>query len=263
MRWARDGFLLLVFMLILRLLHHPRAEAVAGVALIAGSVWFVERAHRSSVWLRAAWMRRLHEGDAITLTLPFRGRWKALGCGPNAEKNHHLAARDQWFAVDWVRVDGESMGSEVLCPVDGVVVHLEDGHTDAARAWWTRRVNRRSPAGNYVTVEVTRKPLSEVDSAHSGASLHPVGSVHNTERMVFVLLCHLQRGSVRVAVGQSVGVGEVLGLCGNSGNSSRPHVHIHAQDRAQIAVGRGKGVPIRFRELQDEDWIEPGTEVTV
>jgi murein DD-endopeptidase MepM/ murein hydrolase activator NlpD len=37
---------------------------------------------------------------------------------------------------------------------------------------------------------------------------------------------HLQRGSVRVAVGARVRRGEVLGRCGNSGNAGTPHLHL-------------------------------------
>lgn len=47
-----------------------------------------------------------------------------------------------------------------------------------------------------------------------------------------VALCHLQRGSLRVHMGQSVVRGEPLACCGNSGNSTEPHVHLQAMDDA-------------------------------
>ena len=46
---------------------------------------------------------------------------------------------------------------------------------------------------------------------------------------LFSLVAHLQRGSVKVVEGQTVRQGELLGLCGNSGRSSRPHVHFQLQ----------------------------------
>ena len=59
-----------------------------------------------------------------------------------------------------------------------------------------------------------------------------------------VAVCHLQRGSVAVHPGQHVRVGEVLGRCGNSGNSTEPHVHLQATDRAD--AGHARPVPIAF-----------------
>jgi hypothetical protein len=44
-----------------------------------------------------------------------------------------------------------------------------------------------------------------------------------------VLLAHLKRGSVVVQPGQRVAVGDRLGAVGNSGNTSEPHLHVHAQ----------------------------------
>ena len=53
---------------------------------------------------------------------------------------------------------------------------------------------------------------------------------------VFVALCHLQRGTVSVAVGEQVEVGQELARCGNSGNSTEPHLHLQAIDRLDVAT---------------------------
>ena len=55
-----------------------------------------------------------------------------------------------------------------------------------------------------------------------------------------VLYAHLKSGSVRVRVGDTVEVGTVLGLLGNSGNSFGPHLHF------QVSTGlamSGQGMP--------------------
>lgn len=44
-----------------------------------------------------------------------------------------------------------------------------------------------------------------------------------------VALAHLRQGSLRVAQGDQVEVGDPIGEMGNSGASSEPHLHIHAQ----------------------------------
>lgn len=44
------------------------------------------------------------------------------------------------------------------------------------------------------------------------------------------MLAHSQHGTVEVEKGQEVSAGEVLGLAGNSGNSSEPHIHFHVAD---------------------------------
>lgn len=57
-----------------------------------------------------------------------------------------------------------------------------------------------------------------------------------SERGTFVALCHLQRGSVQVSVGEIVRTGQPVGACGNSGNSTEPHLHLQAQDAPDPAA---------------------------
>ncbi|PSF08122.1 M23 family metallopeptidase [Marinobacter halophilus] len=46
---------------------------------------------------------------------------------------------------------------------------------------------------------------------------------------VFAILAHLRQGSIAVATGDRITTGDLLGQMGNSGNSSEPHLHLHAQ----------------------------------
>jgi murein DD-endopeptidase MepM/ murein hydrolase activator NlpD len=48
-----------------------------------------------------------------------------------------------------------------------------------------------------------------------------------------------------MAVGDRVQEGDVLGGCGNSGNSTEPHVHVQVTD--SIDWDRARGLPLRFR----------------
>src|SRR5699024_315037 len=61
---------------------------------------------------------------------------------------------------------------------------------------------------------------------------------------VFVALCHLRRGSIAVRPGQAVRIGERLADCGNSGNSTEPHLHLQAMSAPDPTSARA--VPFTF-----------------
>jgi len=45
--------------------------------------------------------------------------------------------------------------------------------------------------------------------------------------------------SIQVKQGQKIKQGDLLGLCGNSGNSSEPHLHFHIQNVENIIYATG------------------------
>ena len=45
--------------------------------------------------------------------------------------------------------------------------------------------------------------------------------------------------------------GQVIGLCGNSGNSTEPHLHYHLQNKPSI--GDGDGLPAQFKNYYAND----------
>jgi urea transporter len=55
---------------------------------------------------------------------------------------------------------------------------------------------------------------------------------HNPSR--FSMVCHLAAGSSRFREGDYVRKGDMIGLCGNSGRSSTPHLHFHLQNTSRI-----------------------------
>jgi murein DD-endopeptidase MepM/ murein hydrolase activator NlpD len=65
----------------------------------------------------------------------------------------------------------------------------------------------------------------------------------------FVALAHLRTGSIRVAIGQEVTAGQPVAECGNSGNSTQPHVHVQVMDSPDLSVARG--VPMAFRRFRE------------
>ena len=64
---------------------------------------------------------------------------------------------------------------------------------------------------------------------------------------VYAVLAHLRRGSVRVRKGQSVRAGDLLAECGNSGNSTEPHLHFQLMDHPNPLFAAG--LPVRFERF--------------
>ena len=83
----------------------------------------------------------------------------------------------------------------------------------------------------------------------------------------FAFYAHMQPGSVRVKVGDTVKTGQVLGLLGNSGNTDTPHLHFHVMDGPSPLVANG--LPYVFMgftgqgRLTDEQLLFTGGTVTI
>jgi len=65
---------------------------------------------------------------------------------------------------------------------------------------------------------------------------------------VYAMYAHLQPGSLRVKLGQRVTRGQVLGLVGNTGNSSQPHLHFQLMDRNSPLAS--EGIPYSLEEYR-------------
>lgn len=169
----------------------------------------------------------LPPSDSQRLAFPLRnGRFLVAQGGGNTLLNHHAGHPEQRYAADITalypagfRARGllpadpsryAIFGAPLTSPCDGSVESLQDGLPDLNPP----TADPGQPAGNHVVL------------ACDGLRVE---------------LAHLRQGSVRVQAGQRVSVGTLLGEVGNSGNSSEPHLHIHA-----VAADSGEGVPIRF-----------------
>ena len=81
--------------------------------------------------------------------------------------------------------------------------------------------------------------------------------------MTYLLIAHLKPGSVLVRAGDRVREGQPIGLCGNSGNTSEPHIHIHhqRQDPKGRPINFSEGLPLYFRDHDGAAMPEGGVEV--
>lgn len=151
----------------------------------------------------------------IPLGLPFKGSWSVFWGGDNAKVNHHVRENSQRRAADLLitgaggksfKGDGKlnhdyyAYGQEILAVADGKVIAAIDGVPDNIPG----SMNPYMVCGNTVIIEHDPK--------------------------LFSAYCHLQRGTVAVKLDQKVRRGDRLGLCGNSGHSSEPHLHFQLQD---------------------------------
>jgi hypothetical protein len=190
---------------------------------------------------------------AVDVAFPLRqGTYLVANGGRIELRNAHLmtlteqrfrAYRGQSFGVDLVRIDRLGrrarglqpsdpaeytiFGDSVFAPCAGHVVRATDGLADQP----VPEVDRAHMAGNYVLLNCGD---------------------------AWVLLGHLRASSVRVSAGETVLVGAPLGRVGNTGNTSEPHLHIHAQRPGTDAMPLGgEPLPIRFdgRRLARNDRI--------
>ncbi|TDT33141.1 M23 family metallopeptidase [Naumannella halotolerans] len=107
-------------------------------------------------------------------------------------------------------------GRPVHAVVDGIVVAARDDLPD-------HRAQRGLPSVTYALTQGRR--AAQGWQAMAGNHL-----LIQQRPGVVVAVCHLQQGSLRVGVGQRVRAGQRIGSCGNSGNSTEPHVHLQAMD---------------------------------
>jgi hypothetical protein len=164
------------------------------------------------------------EKNKTKLALPFHERWLVVWGGDTAELNHHHQSRAQRFAFDLVGVgtdrkrqkgtgsrneDYHAFGRELLAPADGLVTEVIDGVRDNVPG----SMNPLSALGNAVLIQHSEHEVS--------------------------VLAHLKLGSTKVKAGDKVTKGQLLGLCGNSGNSSEPHLHYHLQNTPVIQDATG------------------------
>lgn len=164
------------------------------------------------------------ERNTTPLILPFKGEWTVFWGGDTKELNYHIQSKAQKNAFDFVikdnagksfKTDGTTnedyyaFGQGVIAPCDGEIVLVVDGIKDNKPG----ELNPMYAPGNSVILK--------------------------TDNNEYLFFAHFKQHTIKVKQGQKVKQGELLGLCGNSGNSSEPHIHFHIQNVEDINIATG------------------------
>ena len=185
--------------------------------------------------------------ESAAIGAPLRGGTWLAGNGPDPLSGHRRAlipiggtpSIAQRFAIDWVKIaddnrtfSGDSLnnssyyayGQDALAVADGIVVETKDSIPQNVPGINSRAVpiTLETVAGNHVIIDL------------GGGR--------------YAFYAHLQPGSLRVKVGDRVRRGQVVGLVGNSGNSTEPHLHFHISD-GNSPLG-SEGVPYNLESFE-------------
>lgn len=215
-------------------------RAVAYVWLAVSGPIPAELRHRMTIGSASAEGARIRPvaTRAVEIGPPLTGAdWLAAnGPGPSAGHRRALITVEgrariaQRFAIDWVRLgptggtfsgdqkDNRSYrayGADVLAVADAVVAATKDGIPENVPGPTSRAVpiTLDTVGGNYIVLDLGNGR--------------------------FAFYAHLQPGSLRVKPGDRVRRGQVIGLVGNSGNSTEPHLHFHVSDGASPLGAEG------------------------
>lgn len=162
--------------------------------------------------------------NTTKLRLPFADEWTVVWGGDTKELNYHVENKAQKNAFDFVvegpngrsyKTDGKTnedyyaFGKELVAPCEGEVVLVVDGIKDNTPG----ETNPIYVPGNTVIIK--------------------------TPRNEYLFLAHFKQHSIAVKQGQFLKRGQLVGLCGNSGNSTEAHLHFHVQNVENMVVATG------------------------
>lgn len=190
---------------------------------------------------------------AVAISSPLQGQHWLAANGPSNTSGHRQAlipidghaAIAQRFAIDWVQLrdtgktyegdqkDNKSYlayGHEAYAVADGVVTETKDGIPENVPGIDSRAVpiTLETVGGNHVIIDI--------------------GGGH------YAFYAHLQPGSLRVKLGDRVRRGQVVGLVGNSGNSTEPHLHFHIGNGSSPLGAEGLPYSLASFEVVGSGW---------
>ncbi|MFE9855254.1 M23 family metallopeptidase [Streptomyces sp. NPDC005780] len=217
---------------------------------------------------------------AVEVDPPVPGRWVALNSPADKVPSHGTHGYGQTYAIDIVaEPEAKAKARSGAEPDAGVEAGRSGGvHGGPARPkfrylWPVVRRNQHFPAFGAPLLAVADGTVVHAShgrrdhlSRNSGPALIYLMLIEASVRDVlgpgaivgnhlvldlgdgtYAMYAHLRRGSLRVRVGEEVRVGQMLAECGNSGNSTEPHVHFQLMDDPDLDVA--VGIPFTWRGI--------------
>lgn len=175
--------------------------------------------------------------NAIELMNPLNTKAYVFQGGRSSVYNHHYNVNGQSYAVDLVPDasmaqtqmttldDFPCFNSKVFAPIDGEVHKVRDGINDNS----VGTTNIKTPEGNFVILK--------------------------TKNNNYAVLAHFKKGSIIVTKGDMLKKAHLIGKCGNSGNSTTPHIHLQIQSEDNIWSPTNITFPLKF--LSNSVWVQP------
>ncbi|WP_330174961.1 M23 family metallopeptidase [Streptomyces sp. NBC_01498] len=243
---ARCCLLCVAVLVLAMFVGRPAPAWTLILALIPIAV-FVTLGRLSAAALKAA------DRAPLEVLPPVTGRWTALNSPATKVPSHGVHSYGQTYAVDilvvpepdtrppfaklWPLARGNghypAFGAPVLAVADATVVRVLDGRRD--------HLTRTSlPA--LVWMMLVESAVRDATGPSWIVGNHVILDLGDG---VFAGYAHLRQGSVTVAPGDTVRAGQRIADCGNTGNSTEPHLHFQLMDGPDLDTARG--VPFTWR----------------
>ncbi|MFF2849521.1 peptidoglycan DD-metalloendopeptidase family protein [Streptomyces sp. NPDC058001] len=203
-------------------------------------------------------LRPVANRPPVEVLPPVTGRWSAVNSPADKVPSHGTHGYGQTYAIDivaepepgdgparpgfaWVwppvcRSDAfPAYGAPLLAVADGTVVHASDNQRD--------HLSRNSlPMLAYLLL--IESTLRETLGAARIVGNHIVLDLGDG---TYAMYAHVQQGSLKIRAGDTVEAGTPLAACGNSGNSTEPHVHFQLMNSPDLDTARG--IPFTWRDI--------------
>ncbi|WP_428806925.1 peptidoglycan DD-metalloendopeptidase family protein [Vibrio lamellibrachiae] len=201
----------------------------------------------------------------IVVSPPLRGVWKAINTPGDRVPSHGTHEFAQTYAYDFVKLKtrGSSIsefhnstsfayllgrvklthcfgwGEPIYSPIEGIVTEVVNNIPERKRLHLISDLGLAIYNGLFFSFE--KDPISNV----GGNYLVIEG------KQCCAWLAHLKYDSIKVQVGDTVTVGQIIGSLGHSGNSTAPHLHFQLMDNANLR--RANGLPCSFTQYNIVD----------
>lgn len=172
----------------------------------------------------------------ILYSLPFQDSWNVANGGVDRETSHSWNISNQRYAYDfYIEINGKTFcnsgkavtdyycyGKSILAPADGIVVEIKNLFNDTPIPDEPEALCSASDIrGNYIVIKHSEHEYSTI--------------------------AHIKKDSFYVKVGDHVQRGQQIACCGNSGNTSEPHIHFQIQQGKSFLFSAS--LPICFADI--------------